>query len=175
MAAAQSGDRASYRALLLAVAPMVRRIIRRSHPFLTAEDTEDLVQDVLLSVHAVRATFDPSRPFLPWLLAITRHRVADAGRRHGRRKAWEVTGAAHPETFASPAANMPEEAYGDSDALRQAIAQLPEGQRVAIELTKLKEMSLKQASIRSGMSVAALKIATHRATRALRVLLRSKP
>ena len=33
-------------------------------------DAEDAVQDILLTVHAVRYTYDPTRPFGPWLVAI---------------------------------------------------------------------------------------------------------
>jgi RNA polymerase sigma-70 factor (ECF subfamily) len=52
-----------------------------------------------------------------------------------------------------------------------AINQLPIGQRQAIELLKLREMSLKEAAATTGMSIAALKVATHRALKALRKLL----
>jgi RNA polymerase sigma-70 factor (ECF subfamily) len=58
--------------------------------------------------------------------------------------------------------------YGDPDALKEAIADLPAGQRSAIELLKLREMSLKEAAAASGTSVGALKVATHRAMDALR-------
>jgi RNA polymerase sigma factor (sigma-70 family) len=175
MAAAQAGDAPSYRMLLAVIAPMVRRIIRRRHPFLSAEDTEDLVQDVLLSVHMVRATYDRSRPFLPWLVAITRHRVADAARRHVRKRTWEVAVDEYPETFEAAETNTGETEYGDAQALRQAVATLPEGQRTAIELTKLNELSLKEAAGRSGMSIAALKVATYRAIRTLRGKLKAEP
>jgi RNA polymerase sigma factor (sigma-70 family) len=173
MAAAQAGDGGAYRRLLSEIAPIVRRVVRRRHPFLSAEDIEDLVQEVLLSVHAVRATYDPGRPFLPWLIAITRHRIADAARRHVRQKAWEVGVDEYPETFDAEDANTGAEEYGDAEALKQAVAALPEGQRTAIELTKLKELSLKEASEKSGMSIAALKVASHRAIRALRGRLRT--
>jgi RNA polymerase sigma-70 factor (ECF subfamily) len=54
------------------------------------------------------------------------------------------------------------------DRLHRALAGLPSGQRQAVELLKLKEMSLKEASEASGMSVAALKVAMHRALKSLR-------
>jgi RNA polymerase sigma-70 factor (ECF subfamily) len=44
-------------------------------------------------------------------------------------------------------------------------------QRQAIRLLKLKEMSLKEAATASGMSIASLKVATHRALKSLRKLL----
>jgi RNA polymerase sigma factor (sigma-70 family) len=173
MAAAQDGDTRAYRTLLGQIAPIVRRIIRRRHPFLSLEDTEDLVQDVLLSVHAVRATYDRNRPFLPWLVAITRHRIADAARRHVRQKTWEIAVDEYPETFAAAETNTSADEYGDAPALRRAVETLPEGQRTAIELTKLQELSLKEAAGKSGMSVAALKVASHRAIKTLRGILKS--
>src|SRR5262245_66257568 len=84
MRAAQRGDSDAYRALLTAITPRIRRIVRVRRAFLGTADVEDLVQDVLLSVHAVLATYDPSRPFMPWLLAIVRNRLADAARRYAR-------------------------------------------------------------------------------------------
>jgi RNA polymerase sigma-70 factor (ECF subfamily) len=64
------------------------------------------------------------------------------------------------------------EDYGDPDALRTAVNALPAGQREAIEMLKLREMSLREASAASGMSIGALKVATHRAMAALRKLLK---
>ncbi len=55
--------------------------------------------------------------------------------------------------------------------MRREIARLPAGQRQAIEMLKLKEMSLKEAAAASGQSVAALKVAVHRGLKALRGLL----
>jgi RNA polymerase sigma-70 factor (ECF subfamily) len=55
--------------------------------------------------------------------------------------------------------------------LREAVERLPPGQREAVRLLKLKEMSLKEAAAVSGMTVAALKVATHRALKRLRKML----
>jgi RNA polymerase sigma-70 factor (ECF subfamily) len=173
MRAAQDGDGAAYLQLLTEVTPLLRRVIQRQRWFRQAADVEDLVQEVLISLHTVRATYDPGRPFLPWLLAIARNRMVDALRRQGRRAANEVSVAEYPETFSEEPANTPEGGYGDPEALRRAIGQLPPGQRRAVELLKLKEMSLKEASASSGMSVGALKVAVHRGMIALRKALSS--
>src|SRR6476469_7606041 len=84
MKLAQDGDMEAYSQLLQEVTIRLRRIVRRYRSFLTHEDIEDLVQDILLSPHSVRATYDPQRPFMPWLLAITRNRLADGARRYAR-------------------------------------------------------------------------------------------
>ena len=173
MRAAQDGDRAAYRDLLGEIAPILRRVLKRRFPFLPHQDVEDLVQDILLAVHAARATYDPARPFLPWLMAIARNRTADMARRYARRSAREVAVETYPETSGDDETNTGE-SFGDAEALQQAVKALPPGQRVAIELLKFRELSLKEAASVSGMSVNALKVATHRATRALRVALKPK-
>jgi RNA polymerase sigma-70 factor (ECF subfamily) len=168
MRAAQEGQSAAYAELLTEITPLLRREVRRRRRTSSPQDVEDLVQDVLLSLHVVRGTYDPARPFLPWLMAIAHNRVIDGTRRQIRRSAHEVTVPELPETFADEAANRQTEPYGDPEALRHAMQQLPPGQRLALEMVKLREMSLKEAAASTGMSVAALKIAVHRGVGALR-------
>lgn len=167
MAAAQAGDRAAYERLLAELLPVVRRIVagRWRRP----DGGEDVVQDILLALHAARHTYDPARPFLPWLVAIARHRLADAARRHGRHRGREVDIDRIPETFLAMPANTFDE--GDARMVRRAVAGLPAGQRRAVELVKLGEMSLAEASAATGMSVGALKVAVHRAVKSLRTVL----
>lgn len=168
MARAQDGDAAAYRRLLETVTPYLRSIAaRRRH---SPSDADDVVQDVLLTMHAIRQTYDPQRPFTPWLVTIANRRIADRLRRQGRVRARETVLTAEHETFAAGQANIDGE-ISDRRELQTALGNLPTGQRQAIELLKLKEMSLKDAAAVTGMSVAALKVATHRALRSLRHLL----
>ncbi len=168
MARAQAGDRDAYRRLLEDVTPYLRSIAARH--LRNSGDIEDTVQEVLLTVHAVRHTYDPARPFGPWLVAIANRRVVDGLRRQGRSRAREVALETEHETFAAPQANLAE-AASDGRVLRDAVEQLPPGQRDAIRMLKLQEMSLKEAAAVSGMTVAALKVATHRALKTLRKVL----
>jgi RNA polymerase sigma-70 factor (ECF subfamily) len=174
MQAAQAGDAQAYVQLLKEITPRLRRIIRSQRRFLQPEDVEDLVQDVLLSLHAVRATYDPRRPFVPWLMGIMRNRLADSARRSMRRGAHEVQVDALPVTFSDGATNPGIEEYREPEALKQAITELPPRQRSAIEMLKLREMSLREASAASGMSIAALKVSVHRAMVSLRRALKKE-
>ena len=67
-----------YVTLLRAITPRIRQLVRRRRTFLGESDVEDVVQEVLLSIHAVRATYDPARPFVPW---VVRDRSASSRRR----------------------------------------------------------------------------------------------
>ena len=171
MARAQDGDRNAYRLLLEDLTPYLRMLAARC--LKEPSDAEDAVQDVLLTVHAVRHTYDPGRPFGPWLVAIANRRIIDRLRRQIRARSREIELSDERETFSPDAANFHfDDASADSAALHAAIAALPPDQRQAIGLLKLKEMSLKEAALASGRSVSALKVATHRAIKSLRKLLR---
>ena len=166
MAAAQDGDRAAYDVLLREIVSFIRATVFGQHR--TEDRVQDVVQDVLLTVHRVRHTYDPQRPFKPWLSAIARRRSIDLLRRRGRRSALEISDDRAYETFPDPGANRAMEVYAKTDGLGEAIAGLPEQQREAVELLKLKELSLIEASQVSGRSVAALKVNMHRAIKSLR-------
>jgi RNA polymerase sigma-70 factor (ECF subfamily) len=164
MARAQDGDANAYLRLLESIAPYLRAHAARCHR--NPSDVEDAVQDILLTLHAVRATYDPARPFGPWLTAIARRRLIDRLRRQGRRQAFETEFEPTHETFADPHANL--EHMTQIHEIAAALDRLPSRQREAVRLTKIEGLSLKEASAASGMSVAALKIATHRAVQRLR-------
>jgi RNA polymerase sigma-70 factor (ECF subfamily) len=168
MQAAQDGDRIAYAGLLRELVPLLQRLMRRRLGFLQPSDREDLLQDILLSLHAARATYDPRRPFTPWLMSIAHHRMVDRARRHTRVWANEVLVDEFADSAFDEVSDLPDSEYGDSEQVRQAVKGLPAGQRTAIELLKLRELSLKEAANVSGMSVTALKVAAHRAIKALR-------
>jgi RNA polymerase sigma-70 factor (ECF subfamily) len=172
MQAAQAGDKAAYASLLREVLPLLRVMIRRTCR--DAQDVDDIVQDVLMSLHAVRHTYDPARPFVPWLLTIARRRTADAIRRMSSRSAHETAVDVLPETFSGPEAKIEQDSSDDQAAIKDALAELTPGQREAVELLKVQGLSLREASTLTGKSVSALKINVHRALRALRRSLTTK-
>src|SRR6202521_699716 len=142
MARAQDGDRGAYRALLEDITPYLRALATRCSR--DTGDIEDAVQDVLLTVHAVRHAYDPGRPFGPWLVAIANRRIIDRLRRQTRAKFRDIALGSEHETF-SPASTNLQQDFDDRPAraaeLRTAIENLPSDQRQAIKLLKLQEMS----------------------------------
>jgi len=172
MAAAQQGDRAAYDRLLREILPFIRALAARQHRM--QDRVEDVVQDVLLTVHRVRHTYDPARSFKHWLAMITRRRSIDGLRRRMRLGSVELSDDRAYETFADPRANQVVEARDAAEGLRAAVASLPERQREAVELLKLREMSLREASRATGTSIAALKVNVHRAIKALKARLKGE-
>lgn len=167
MRSAQTGDARAYDELLRAITPLVRGIVRQQRRFLDAADVEDLVQDILLSLHAARETYDPDQPLLPWLRGIVRHRLADSGRRYGRSAAHEVLVDSLPDA-ADEATDIGGEEYRDPAMLKLAIGALSRVQRMAIETLKIQEMSLTEAAENTGMTTGALRVAAHRGMISLR-------
>jgi RNA polymerase sigma-70 factor, ECF subfamily len=153
--------------------PFLRALAARC--FKDPGDIEDALQDVLLTVHAVRHAYDPRRPFGPWLVAIANRRIIDRLRRQTRNRSREIEFTSEHETFLPDPTNLRssfDEMSADEVTLHAAIENLPPDQRQAIRLLKLKEMSLNEAALASGKSIAALKVATHRAIKSLRKILR---
>lgn len=172
MKAAQDGDNAAYLKLLAEILPVLRRVVRNR--WRSDEGAEDIVQEILISIHTVRHTYDPNRPFLPWMITICSRRIADAARRSASRSAYETTVETMPETFAGDYAKTEQETSDDQEAIRVALSDLSDGQRQAIELMKIQGLSLEEASAQTGKSVAALKVTVHRAVKAMREALERK-
>ena len=166
MRAAQGGDAASYEQLLRAVSPMVRALARRYCR--GPAQAEDVVQDVLLTVHRVRHTWDPRRPFTPWLAAISARRGIDRLRREARVNRFEVSDDLAIETFAQPEANTESGALRAAEDVAPLLAALPERQRSALEAVKLRGLSVVEAASELGQSVSALKVNVHRGIQKLR-------
>src|ERR1700733_1224939 len=86
MRAERRGGAVAYGRMLKEVATALRRSLapRLVRVGLGAHEAEDLVQEILIGLHRKRHTWDPARPFLPWLHTITRYKLIDF-MRHRRR------------------------------------------------------------------------------------------
>jgi RNA polymerase sigma factor (sigma-70 family) len=168
MAAAQAGDRAAYEALLRDCVPLIKAIAGRKG--VPADRCDDVVQDVLLTVHRARQTYDPARSFTAWLSVITERRAIDLLRRVHRRDARELhvplAFEAYPDDHADPARGV--ESADAAGRVNEALSTLPPRQREAVEALVLKEQSLSEAAASTRHTKVALKVNLHRALKALR-------
>lgn len=171
MTLAQSGDQVAYHALLHDVAPYLRAIASRYLG--RGEDAEDAVQEILMVVHDIRHTYEPGRPFKPWLSTIASRRCIDLLRRRSRRLQRETAGdelEQLPDAGSGPETRLAQ--MQASRTLRDAVDALSPKQREAVRLLHLQELTLGEAAIDSGQTTGALKVACHRALKTLRQSLR---
>ncbi len=169
MAAAQRGEREPYERLLHEILPFVRRVVRQR--VADAAAVEDIVQDVLLSVHTARHTYRPERALSPWLRAIARNASIDWGRAQGRARKRE----SEVDAEELPARPASQEGAPLSRGMERALGALPEAQREAVVLLKIEGLSVAEAAERVGVTPGALKLRAHRGYRALRLALGRDP
>lgn len=162
MARAQQGDAHAYEELLHMLTREARGFVGRRVGW--ADWAEDVVQEILLTVHRARASYDPARAFAPWFYAIANSRLVDALRARKRVTMREVV---DEETLAGTEAPSPvPHALGDS--LAEAVAALPRVQREVVSLLKYEDLSVREVARRLGMSEAAVKTTAHRGYKVLR-------
>ncbi|TAF12676.1 MAG: sigma-70 family RNA polymerase sigma factor [Alphaproteobacteria bacterium] len=142
---------------------LIRYFARRLPP----SAVEDAVQETLLAIHAKRHTWQPDRPFGPWLAGIARYKWVDRLRAAGRHAADEL-----PETLATP---DHESAVTSATALTGLMATLKPAQADVIRLVKLDGLSIEEAAQLTGQSVSLVKVNIHRGLGRLAKLVESHP
>ena len=165
-----SGDDAAYHRLLKAITPVLRAAARRglARAGQPVDQSEDIVQDILLAVHLKRQTWDTSAPFAPWLFAIARNKLIDALRRRGKRIFVNIDDFAEtlpgetPEPTASP---------GEVTAQLQA---LPARQRDVLQSIAVDSASIKDTAAKFSMTEGAVRVALHRGLASLTEKLRDR-
>jgi RNA polymerase sigma-70 factor, ECF subfamily len=170
MRSAISGDRVAYHRLLKAVTPVLRAAARRglARAGQPVDQSEDIVQDILLAVHLKRHTWDVSAPFAPWLFAIARNKLIDALRRRGRRIFVDIDDFA--ETLAG---ETPAEAASPGEVAAR-LQSLPARQRDVLRSIAIDGASIKDTAARLSMSEGAVRVALHRGLTSLTAKLRGQ-
>jgi RNA polymerase sigma-70 factor (ECF subfamily) len=159
------GDAAAYRRLLVGLRERLgvyfgRRL--RSDP----AQTEDLVQETLMAVHAKRATFDRSQLVTAWIYAIARYKLVDHYRRTGRGR---LVPFEHEDQFAVEDESAAADARRD---IARGLDALPARTRDLVASVKLRDEPIADVARRAGMSEGAVKVAVHRGFQKLAAILR---
>jgi RNA polymerase sigma-70 factor, ECF subfamily len=163
--AAKTGDESAYHEFLLALAPYLRGFFRKRMQS-CPDQVEDLVQEVLLAIHAKKHTYDPQLPVSAWIHAIAKYKYVDFLRaRHrdvGNQNLDDVS------EMLSYSDSVSRESSIDIERLLDG---LPSSFSIPLRLTKLDGFSIKEASEISGLSESAVKVGVHRGLKKLSKLL----
>jgi RNA polymerase sigma-70 factor, ECF subfamily len=164
MEQAQSGDRDAFQKLFEEVGPLITRFLRRR--LSDYAELEDVCQEAMIAVYKSRHTYQPTRPFEPWLFAIVRRVSSQHFRRVRERLGFQVLLDELPEMYL-------EAGTGGDLEVREALEQLSPAQIEALSLTKLSGLTVEEAARRTGTSISSMKVRVHRAYGSLkRALLR---
>src|SRR5260370_4996880 len=153
----QQGDLDACSALLDDIGPSLTYFLRRR--VADPHELEDVYQEVFMAIFEARHTYEPGRPFEPWLFAIARNITVDYTRRRWSRSHWEELVAEPPE--------RPADTWNTAaPELEAVLAKLPSDQRQAFSMLKLDGLSVEAAAARAVVSVGALQVRAHLAYKA---------
>jgi RNA polymerase sigma-70 factor (ECF subfamily) len=169
MRAAIEGDKQAYHRFLTAVTPYLRALARRRCDQFgaPASEAEDVLQEVLLAVHLKRGTWDTSRPIGPWLSTIVRNKLIDALRRRGRHVSVPI------DDFVETLEAAAETDATDRLDAEQLLIRLKDPQRDIVRSISLEGADVRETAARLNMTEGAVRVALHRALKALATLYRS--
>ncbi len=165
--AAQAGDKKAYESLLKQISVYARHVLSGRVP---PGALDDIVQDVLISVHKSLHTFRADRAFKPWLFAIINFRRLDFLRAHyGDHKDRHVP--LEDVDFATPLDTPEPSDHLELKDVQTALNQFPEGQRRIFERVKIQGHSIRDVAKEVGMNESAVKVSAHRTLNKLKKML----
>jgi len=167
MRAERRRDAVAYERMLKEVATALRRSLapRLVRVSLGAHEADDLVQEILIGLPRKRHTWDPARPFLPWLHTITRYKLIDfmRHRRGDTRRRVDLALEDWVEIVESPA----DEADCSTWEVDRHLAVLPVSQRKIVRAIAVEGASVRSVAQGLATSEGAVRVTLHRAIRRL--------
>jgi RNA polymerase sigma-70 factor, ECF subfamily len=162
--AGRAGDGAATAAFLKAAAALLRGYFRARLRG-GGDDSEDLVQEVLIALHTKADSYDSSLPLTAWMYAIARYRLIDFVRARNRRGvSVEIDDAGDDGALSV----RPEAEAGTAKRdVARLLSTLPAKQSAAIKLVKLYDLSIREAAAKLGFSESDIKISIHRGLKSL--------
>jgi len=143
------------------IVSMINHIINNSHT------SEDIAQEVFLTAYKKLASFDPARSkFSTWLFTIARNKALNV---YKKKKPWlqgEMEEKIDPQTTGAEAGQQ--EYF---DRLDRALEKLPRGQKMALVMAELEQLSYEDIAQIEGIRIGTVKSRINRAKKKLRATL----
>jgi RNA polymerase sigma-70 factor (ECF subfamily) len=158
-----AGDQRAY-------AELLQQTSRRLRPFLAkrlsfTSEVDDLLQEILISIHKARHTYDGNRPYKPWMFAIARFRLQDHLRAYYSDQLHHADDLSEWEDFLHEDVTEPVISY---ESISGEIERLPGKQATILRLMHQEGYTAGEIAAKLGMNESAVKVAAHRAYRILR-------
>jgi RNA polymerase sigma-70 factor (ECF subfamily) len=163
MRQAQGGDQRAYSLLLKETAGILRSYLRRW--LKSSSEIDDIIQEILISVHKSRHTYDGLRPYKPWLYAIAKFRLSEYWRRVYADRLRTAADLTEVEKISDPHVTNSGDTY---EYLHEGLKSLSDKQSEIVRLIHIDGLTSKEVAKKLTMKENAVKVAAHRAYKTLR-------
>jgi RNA polymerase sigma-70 factor, ECF subfamily len=161
MLSALEGSQSDYAQFLTQITLILRPVVAKK---ITSADVEDVMQEILISIHKARHTYDGERPILPWILSIARFRITDYLRKHYAQMK-------HKTTDISELENILEDVTKDSsnsESIDDLLQDVTKQNKKILTMLHVEGYTAKEVAAKIGMKESAVKVAAHRAIKKIR-------
>ncbi|MBU1691806.1 MAG: sigma-70 family RNA polymerase sigma factor [Gammaproteobacteria bacterium] len=161
-----SGDKRAYAVLLQETARFLRPFLARR--INSSSEVDDLLQEILISIHKARHTYDGERPYKPWAYAIAKFRLQDHLRAHYADHLHHAVELSEVENDLQAPVTKSDITY---ESISGEIEKLPPKQAAILQMMHQEGYTAKEVAEKIGMKESAVKVAAHRAYKILRKIL----
>ena len=155
------GNQGDYARFLTNITPLLKRMVGRR---LAACDVEDVTQEILISIHKARHTYDGVRPIMPWLASIAAFRITDHLRKHYTQRQDKTVDISELENILTDVT----EDGADRESIDELLEGVPENQKRILTLMHVEGYTAKEVGTQMDMNESAVKVAAHRAIKKIR-------
>jgi RNA polymerase sigma-70 factor (ECF subfamily) len=158
-----NGDAQAYARLLQETARLLRPFLAKR--LYAGNEVDDVLQEILLSVHKARHTYDGQRPYKPWVYAIAKFRLQDHLRAHYADHLRDAEDLSELEEILPDDVTETGFSY---ESISGEVDKLPEKQATILRLMHQEGYTAREVAEKIGMTESAVKVSAHRAYKILR-------
>lgn len=156
-----NGDQVAYAKFLQEVTIFLRPILKKK---IVSSDVEDVLQEVLISIHKARHTYDGKRDILPWIIAIMRFRVMDYLRKYYAQMRHQIS---EIEDFENILVDVTE-STSENEIIDDLLADVDQKNKEILTMMYVEGYTAKEVGSKINMSESAVKVAAHRMIKKIR-------
>jgi len=158
-----AGDAQAYAGLLKETATLLRPYLAKR--LYAGNEVDDVLQEILISIHKARHTYDGERPYKPWVYAIAKYRLQDHLRAH---YADHLHGAEDLSELEEILPDDVTESGFNYESISREVDKLPEKQATILRLMHQEGYTAREVAEKLGMNESAVKVSAHRAYKILK-------
>jgi RNA polymerase sigma-70 factor (ECF subfamily) len=156
-----AGNQADYGKFLTQISPILQRVVSRK---LGSAEIDDVVQEILISIHKARHTYDGERPIMPWIAAIASFRITDHLRKHYSQMRHQTVDISELENILADVT----EDDSANESIDELLKNASEKDKKILKLMHVEGYTAKEVGAQLGMNESAVKVAAHRAVKKIR-------